>query len=436
MPNNEDIYAGRLQANNDSLEASRDVTELLPSTTDTQTQKLAELEALLEGKAGHVAKPNIFVQTTEPNKKDGIWLQTDKEVEHYVSDENVFVGGTWTPDINSITIPYKSAPQGAAVVENFIYVFPMYDSANLPYKINVATEEVTNLSAMPRTLNYGIAFAVGTDIYLFDNRGKSVDTPVLKYNTLTDTYSTVSASPQQFNNGKTRGVVKGTDIYLYGNSYDYKQMYKYDTLTDTYTYLSSGGNTYGAAHGALNLVGNQIYIFGADSNDNSVSYKYDIDLNTFSAISASSIKQYGLATITVGNQIYMFGGSTSPFKNVRVYNTTTDTYTNLANSTWPFRNNYAVKIEENVYFLGDNDSSKMRVYHLEDKSYDNNTVVLAQGKTYSVGYNTKLIDTSFESNYQPLYAFADAWFYTSENGLDNTIPTYYGDGTQWIKFKN
>ena len=26
--------------------------------------------------------------------------------------------------------------------------------------------------------------------------------------------------------------------------------------------------------------------------------------------------------------------------------------------------------------------------------------------------------------------------YNTENGLDDTIPTYYGNGTEWIKFKN
>ena len=33
------------------------------------------------------------------------------------------------------------------------------------------------------------------------------------------------------------------------------------------------------------------------------------------------------------------------------------------------------------------------------------------------------------------FRFSDAFYYSKENGIDAAIPTYYGDGTQWIKFK-
>ena len=35
-----------------------------------------------------------------------------------------------------------------------------------------------------------------------------------------------------------------------------------------------------------------------------------------------------------------------------------------------------------------------------------------------------------------LYGLYNAWYYTVENGLDSTLPTYYGNSTEWIKFKN
>ena len=34
------------------------------------------------------------------------------------------------------------------------------------------------------------------------------------------------------------------------------------------------------------------------------------------------------------------------------------------------------------------------------------------------------------------YKFKDVLYYTTQGGLETDIPTYYGNGTQWVKFKN
>jgi hypothetical protein len=66
------------------------------------------------------------------------------------------------------------------------------------------------------------------------------------------------------------------------------------------------------------------------------------------------------------------------------------------------------------------------------KEFDDNSLILLENaNTYkAVLYNSDIFDT------QPKYAFGNIYHYTTEGGLDNTIPTYYGDGTQWVKFKN
>ena len=38
---------------------------------------------------------NVFTQLTEPTIKKGIWLQMDAEMEHFVSDDDIFVGGVF-----------------------------------------------------------------------------------------------------------------------------------------------------------------------------------------------------------------------------------------------------------------------------------------------------------------------------------------------------
>lgn len=73
--------------------------------------------------------------------------------------------------------------------------------------------------------------------------------------------------------------------------------------------------------------------------------------------------------------------------------------------------------------------------NLLGNTYTKNTVVLAQSKSNYDAYHTNLYTTNqFVSDLK--YAFEDAWFYGENTGYEKTLPVYYGDGTQWIKFKN
>jgi hypothetical protein len=72
--------------------------------------------------------------------------------------------------------------------------------------------------------------------------------------------------------------------------------------------------------------------------------------------------------------------------------------------------------------------------------YDPNTLILHKKNTYTGTYLTAIADTSaiiddgnnnnrFVSSFDDCYYFADSAF-------DWTAPMYYGNGSQWIKFKN
>ena len=66
------------------------------------------------------------------------------------------------------------------------------------------------------------------------------------------------------------------------------------------------------------------------------------------------------------------------------------------------------------------------------KDFENNSIVVSQGNNK---YFTELISNE-DVDGKILFPFNNIYFNTIENGLDDTIPTYYGDGTQWVKFKN
>lgn len=63
--------------------------------------------------------------------------------------------------------------------------------------------------------------------------------------------------------------------------------------------------------------------------------------------------------------------------------------------------------------------------------FEDKTIVLLNGSTYKTQlYSNELVDSSVK------YPFSDVWLYEVVTGLITDIPSYYGDGTQWINFKN
>ena len=346
---------------------------------------------------------NIFAQLEEPSIKKGIWLKA--QIPYYFYQGSVVAIGT---DI------YLLGGSGTARNNN--------------YKYNTLTDTYTQLTSIPYEFIYGSAVAIGTDIYLLC--GHSDYGYFYKYNTLTDTYTQLTNVPYAAKG--TSAVAIGTDIYILGgystNTYSgLNYCYKYDTLTDTWTRLSN--IPYNFAYGSAISIGTNIYLIGG-SYSQQKNYKYDTLTNTYTQLTNVPINFEHGSGVSAGTDIYIFYDSSS-YK----YNTLTDTYTQLTNIPNRFTSGGGVVIGTFIYLMGTGISpyNIVQVYALESKTYTQNTVVISQGKFSNVGYEIELFSNTKDTT-PPLYAFADAWFYGQS--LETNIPTYYGDGTQWINLKN
>jgi len=415
------------------------VDEDLTDVLDAQDQKIAELEHSLENKTAGGGKPNIFVQLEEPEEKNGIWLQTDKTLEHIYADDDIFIAGEWKPDEAYKNIPYNFYRGSAVVVSTNIYLFGSYSSSyqNYAYKYDTLTNTYTKLKNTPYVCFSGSAVVVGTDVYLFGSGSGSgsYSTYAYKYDTLTNTYTQLTNIPYQFSYGQTVNI--GTDIYLFGSGSYPTYAYKYDTLTNTYTQLTN--IPYQLYKGSAVAIDTDIYLFGGgNSSYSTYAYKYDTLTDTYTKLTNIPYQFMSGSAVVVGTDIYLFGGngSSSAYTYAYKYNTLTNTYTQVTNIPNQFYEGSAVVVGTDIYlFGGAANTQKVQVYVLESSTYENNSVVIAQGRYYQTGYGIELYNDNLFSS-PMLYAFADAWFYTTEDGIITTIPTYYGDGTQWIKFKN
>lgn len=68
--------------------------ENLQEQLDAQDLIIQQLQEELAGKASGSAKPNIFVQENEPEIKEGIWLQANKQVDKIIIDKNIVESNT------------------------------------------------------------------------------------------------------------------------------------------------------------------------------------------------------------------------------------------------------------------------------------------------------------------------------------------------------
>lgn len=402
--------------------------ENLDTELNAQDERIAELEAALENKTAGKAKPNVFVQETEPSTKKGIWIESaDYEIEHTIADEDIFESESWnTTKMSSIkSIPYRFYQGSAVAINTDIYLFGSKYSTTasnhqIAYKYDTLTDTYTRLTDIPYEFYQGSAVAVGTDIYLLGNGIRNY-----KYDVLTDTYTQVRNIPYSFIEGLATAV--GTNIYLFGSSNSsYGQYaYKYDTVTNSYTKLTNVPTRCYMTSAVA--IGTDIYLFCCY---NGSLYKYDTTSDTYVKLANLPYNTAYSSAVAVNN-IYLFGGESGK-QYAYKYDTVTNTYTKLSDIPYAFYKGSAILIEDRaeVYLLGGSDNpTKVQIMEFNSADYENNSFVISQGVAK---YSTEILAN--DNNIK--FWFNNAWVYTTEDGLVKGLPTYYGDGTQWIKFKN
>lgn len=390
--------------------------------------------SFLKTKGGSSIAPNVFLQQNEPETKEGIWLQDDTlTFDNIAFDTDISGEENWDIRNDYAIMPGSMSYHPAPIIGNDIYLFGI--GGNKPsYKYNIINDSYTKISDYP--YSYGTSgsaiVSIGTDIYILGG-GYAGLLSNYKYDTLKDIYTQLSNIPYTFLNNVAATV--GTNIYLFG-SYNNPSntTYKYDTLTGTYTKLTN--LPYNLKNGAGVTIGTDIYLFGSSETDYyTIAYKYNTVTDTYTKLTDIPDIFYGGSAVAVGNNIYLFGGNHSEnyYTMAYKYNIISDTYTKLDDIPKNFYSGAATNYnDEKIYLFGCDGGTKVQVFLIKTKTYEDNSILISQG----VGdYATQLVSIPRTTG-RMLHHFHDAWHYTQANGLSKTIPTYYGNGTEWIKFKN
>ena len=365
-----------------------------------------------------VNKPNIFMQETEPETKEGIWLQANKQTDLIQIFKNINqVYGEWDTNIN-ISIPFDLRDSCAITsLNNEIYFFGGMFTKTLAYKYNIENQQFIQLENLPFAFHSGHAITIDNIIYLFG--GNSTSTDIYQYDGNEFTKLTTKI-PFGFTNGGLCAI--NHDLFLFGGTgatsgYPSQNMaYKFNM--DTNTFVKLADIPFAFNYGTAVPIGTNIYLFGGSVGNACV---YDTLTDTYDELNdIPSGSNTSISAFDVGKNIYIIRDGI----NMVLYDTIKNEYVELTNVPDDVSLYKSIKVGNKIYGF----TIVVQIYNL----IDDKTIAIVEG---SKTYETQLY-TNENIQGRLLYSFDDVYYNTAENGLDDTLPTYYGDGTQWIKFKN
>lgn len=379
---------------------------------------------------------NIFIQEEEPEIKDGIWIQADKNTHPYEVlkiDEDIIIPGAWRKDKSytaGIGITVSGDRQTMITLNGYLYSL----KSNSIFKTNLQTgESVTWKSAISV---YSGIYTDGVDIFTYGG------TKVLHFKM--DGTDTIYET-----GGQISCICKSPNWDYFYIVYD-GSFYKYDMISKSRTKITVSistssyisymhplgedrllvfGNTtkWGMFNGIVDCIGNT-YTSCLDSLDR-------IFANYFTASPSGDSLYFSISqdesewsgkVITKG--MFRIDLNTLTYEDLTSQFFTDEMSTSLINMVYNNGKFYSINtVNSNTIRITPQDSSTVQ--------YDKNMIVIMQCPITKSEKQTALWTYPCLEG-RMCQSFYDVYYYNKDTGFNFTLPTYYGNGTEWVKFKN
>lgn len=425
----------------------------MPSTITLFRRKIL-CQLLIDFQSGGASEGaiNIYTQLNEPDKKEGIWVQTNNQYNKIITDDNIFRSdGVW--DIN---IQYPFVWQNGVEMNGLMYIITANNRNyyTMQYAYGKNNEWTTGKFNIPSS-----AFD-GHNAHLYYNSVVSI--PVCAfYDDKIYIYSTISFTNNEDNNSETYYAIITIDS---SNNIMYKVMHggilayhmvifnnafyfcKYDNDMSTYLYkyditdnkFINKGMIWNSSVYTMTVCNGLIYFAGADySRINN--YLYSYNGYSFTQHSRAPYRLDGSCGISYNGFVYVFGGFWNQ-KDYSRYNPIDNTWTTMGTMPIKIENNscsaaYSPMLYNNGIYFKNN-----QMFKASEKIYDPNTLILQRGETgagkYITAFSNLTESVTSSNNKNRFVSGFDDVFYFTDIAFDWNAPMYYGNGSQWIKFKN
>lgn len=373
---------------------------------------------------------NVYIQTTEPTKKEGIWFNTDNplDTEDYKLSNNG-VNINLTLDTSRMQMPFKSTAFASVYYNDAIYVL-----VGNVYKYDIKNNVWGVVSTAPSPgANSNDAVLYGDDIYV-----QIGTTDFYKYNISKNTWTKLADLP--FTQPATYTLVNGY-IYTIGGSYYstyYSYVYKYNIATNTWTKLKDMAET-SNQHKAVAL-GTNIYVGPLVTSYDSNFNKYDTLTDTWTKVANMPLNLRAFGILAIGTCVYIFGGIINSWgtasNTIYKYDTITGTWSGVGSMYSTYWGLNAIYNNDILFLMGGYDTSRSDYVGL-NHSYSVKFTDLIKGVTIDQSYFKYATQFLNAKGYTSLGRITSQFklAYLSVDGKipKFNVPTYYGNGSNWVK---
>ena len=396
---------------------------------------------------------NIFTQETEPETKEGIWIQTANPHQSAVVGSTKYENSVGYDGVEWEKLYDGSFPYGYP----YGYSVPLVVFDNKIYHLNVGNTDPTeiniydintglwtrisgNIGGYPKTgsISYSAAVVYKNEIHMLGGIYRGNDTSYTKYHYKYDgtSWSNVSTLPYSFYNGCA--VVYNDEIHILGskNSSHTRDHYKYDGTS----WSKVSTLPYSFYNGRAVVYNDEIHILGSQ-NGSYTKYHYKYDGTSWSKVSTLPYDFYNGCAVVYHNEIHILGGYYAPEARYH-YKFDGTNWESVTTLPYVFCDGGAVVYNDEIHILNSSKTPYRFHYRIRGKSViescNGTKIAIYQNPNNAAGvYATNFISgvpITGENNKFPS-GFDDV-YYIDDSGNVEESPTYYGNGTQWIKLKN
>ena len=392
---------------------------------------------------------NVFMQETEPELKNGIWLQNNNTYDKVIVDKEASDSGIIIGDKLS-NFPVDTRASSISVLAgNNIYIFST-GRENHSYKYNIIDDTFSRIADVDEVLDDGMQYSgiyfPEDDIIYF-----AYSTAITTYDIKTDSYVRYSLSGTSGNGTPYSNFARyGRNIYsFYNSSQNILKINVDDKTVSAISFPYAADRIVATIPDELN---NCVYLI--HTNNKLLKFDlttevltevetltgYDFSTNIINNISRTDVNL--MLPQIVNNKIYHVTPTDNTNKTYMIIEislidytvTTYDNVNNIDNIQYEdsLLRRYMFKYDDVFYYVNcvDGGNNYFVPISITNKTYENNSIVILPGTKY----NTKLFNYPSNVSGDNLDYFTDVWYYN--NGYINNIPTYYGNGTEWVKIKN
>lgn len=408
----------------------------------------ASIDELNEGLAEGIKHfMNVFIQEEQPEGFEGIWIQEPKR--------------NWTTLYSDEYIPVKDQFEATRLNSPTIDAVETWVSFN-GYFYSITGKVVRQYTKdKPQLLINTTALPVGdsyTYVYTFAHGDKLYSIGYqdwIEYDPATGTGRVMPAleghsANHKYTDGKNHYAYHQGILYCFSPS----GCVKFDFSDESVTPIAQYGDT-NEGFGPYTMspiVNGKIYLTGFKRYGgwDGHSVCYNIDTNSYAGDGLTAAintvnggRNYLGSAVLVGKYLYTIKVTYKSGYGLHRINVDTCEFTkldilpfNAVSNSWGYESDAHLANIDGRLFLFSGGQGGHQVYVLEDDTleYDDGSLIITEGKYWNGVMHTGLYQLPKPTRGRITYPFYDVVFV--RDGEKSLAPTYYGNGTEWIKFKN